>query len=880
MSTHADLALPRRARTAALVAGALIAAVFALPTPAAAATPPTTPGTLVVTNVTATSATLTWGASTDPLGIVGYQVYRQAGTGANALIATTDGTVTHYNATHLYGSTQYAFQVAALDVAAQTSAPTSAGFTTSASTATTAPLPPSSSSVAAHPFSDSRIDLVWGASTSTDVSGYVVLRDGSPVAQVDLPGGLHYSDNNLAPSSTHTYTVEALDSAGTASTPTAGRTATTLAAGTVQVARGPYVSNVTATTAIVSWWTNVSSPGEVDYGTTGPTTVVSDATSSLRHQVTLTGLAAGTAYTYTVGTSSVRSAPASFRTAAAPGTSFSFAAIGDFGGASTGETQNGANIATAGTSFIQTLGDNVYPSAGPPDPDFATTYSDFDARLFKQFGPALRNQAFFPANGNQEYYAQGAFWSAFPMPGTNHSWYSYDWGNAHISVLDTQLSFAPASAQYTWLQSDLAAHQGATWRIVVLQDPPYSSTSATSGSKPVRQDLVPLFQQENVALVLSGNSHNYERSVPLTDGNPAAGGITYIVSGGGGNGHNTFTTTAPPWSAARDDVRYEFAKVTVTPSALTVDAIDAATNTVFDTTTIQKPSAVPGAPTIGTASLAGPTSATVSWTAPADNGGSPITGYDVAASPAGPTCSTTGATSCTVTNLTSGTSYTFTVVARNAVGAGPASGASNAVTPLVATTLVIDGAPSTALAGSKISLTGKLTRSDTSAPIANRSIELRYRPAGSTGSFSTFGTTATSTSTGAVVFNNVVLSRSTQYVFSMAAGGGYSAATSPGRTVAATRGITITASPNSVKLGAAFTITGKVSPSSPGVTILLQRRIGTSWSTSASKPLSSTSTYSFGIKAPSRGTLAYRTVVRADASYAWSASPTASVTVK
>ena len=320
--------------------------------------------------------------------------------------------------------------------------------------------------------------------------------------------------------------------------------------------------------------------------------------------------------------------------------------------------------------------------------------------------------------------------------------------------------------------------------------------------------------------------------------------------------------------------------MTVTPSALTVDAIDAATNTVFDTTTIQKPSAVPGAPTIGTASLAGPTSATVSWTAPADNGGSPITGYTVAASPAGPTCSTTGATSCTVTNLTSGTSYTFTVVARNAVGAGPASGASNAVTPLVATTLAIDSAPSTVLAGSKISLTGKLTRSDTSAPIANRSIELRYRPAGSTGSFSTFGTTATSTSTGAVVFNNVVVSRSTQYVFSMAAGGAYSAATSPGRTVAATRGITITASPNSVKLGAAFTITGKVSPSSPGVTILLQRRIGTSWSTRVSKTLSSTSTYSFGIKAPSRGTLVYRTVVRADASYAWSSSPTASVTVQ
>ena len=208
----------------------------------------------------------------------------------------------------------------------------------------------------------------------------------------------------------------------------------------------------------------------------------------------------------------------SLRTAAAPGQTFSFAAIGDFGGGSGAETQNAANIGAAGTQFIQTLGDNIYPSAGLPDPDFTTTYSDFDGRFYKQFEPVVKSQAFFPANGNKEYYGDGAFWDNFPMPGSNHSWYSYDWGDAHILVLDSEQPFGPGSAQYAFAQADLAAHQGSAWRIVAIQRPPYSSTTANSSSVPVKQYLVPLFQSQHVNLVLSGNSHNYERTFPLIDG--------------------------------------------------------------------------------------------------------------------------------------------------------------------------------------------------------------------------------------------------------------------------------------------------------------------------------------------------------------------------
>ena len=87
----------------------------------------------------------------------------------------------------------------------------------------------------------------------------------------------------------------------------------------------------------------------------------------------------------------------------------------------------------------------------------------------------------------------------------------------------------------------------------------------------------------------------------------------------------------------------------------------------------------PDAPTGVSAVAAGAFTATVSYTAPAFDGGSPITSYTATSSPGGFT-GTASSGPITVSGLSQLTSYTFTVTANNGLGSGTPSSASNSIT--------------------------------------------------------------------------------------------------------------------------------------------------------------------------------------------------------
>jgi len=97
--------------------------------------------------------------------------------------------------------------------------------------------------------------------------------------------------------------------------------------------------------------------------------------------------------------------------------------------------------------------------------------------------------------------------------------------------------------------------------------------------------------------------------------------------------------------------------------------------------------AVPGAPTVGTATQTGSSTATVVFTQPASNGGLAITQYRAISTPDSitGTLNQAGSGTITVSGLTASTNYTFTVRATNAIGNSAESSASNQITTTAVT---------------------------------------------------------------------------------------------------------------------------------------------------------------------------------------------------
>jgi hypothetical protein len=310
------------------------------------------------------------------------------------------------------------------------------------------------------------------------------------------------------------------------------------------VTRGPYLQQGTEKQIIVRWRTDVATNSRVRISTslTGAFTNVDNATSTTEHVVTVPNLAANTKYYYSIGsTSAVLSGPDAntfFVTAPTPGTTKDTRiwVIGDAGT----NTSSQKAVRDAYTTFTGTrhtdlwlmLGDNAYTDG---------TDAEYQNAVFgstNAYAALLRKSVVWATLGNHDGHSadsltqSGPYYSIFTFPtqgeagglasGTE-AYYSFDYGNIHFICLESYQVAANSSAftkMKDWLKNDINS-TAREWIIAYWHHPPYSKGSHDSDSESelirMRTDVNPILEQGGVDLVLSGHSHDYERTY-LIDG--------------------------------------------------------------------------------------------------------------------------------------------------------------------------------------------------------------------------------------------------------------------------------------------------------------------------------------------------------------------------
>ncbi|MDG5472542.1 metallophosphoesterase [Jeotgalibacillus sp. ET6] len=141
--------------------------------------------------------------------------------------------------------------------------------------------------------------------------------------------------------------------------------------------------------------------------------------------------------------------------------------------------------------------------------------------------------------GNHDVYGEGeeTFRSNFQYPkngpeGEEEFVYAYDYGDAQFLVLNSEASNESVERQSKWLKEMVEASDQ-QWQIVMFHRPPYLS-NPLRGSDRTLEIFAPVIEEAKVDFVLSGHDHNYMRTFPMQNGEPAEEGTVYITGGSAG----------------------------------------------------------------------------------------------------------------------------------------------------------------------------------------------------------------------------------------------------------------------------------------------------------------------------------------------------------
>jgi chitodextrinase len=261
-------------------------------TPTTDTTPPTAPGALVKGIVTATSVALSWGASTDAVGVAGYRLFQDG----KQLAATI--TTPSYTVTGLTTGTAYAFVAKAYDKAGNISAGTA--------TLTVTTTPPTDDSGANIPtnltvesVSSTSATISWSAPADGSAVSYNLFRSGTPIAQNVT--ATTYTATGLEPNTKYIFGIRAVNVSGTESPTSQGRAATTLPSEDTIAPSTPTnvsVGATTTTTVALSWTASTDNVGVAGYKILLDGEEMNETADQT--SLTITGLSANTSYSITV----------------------------------------------------------------------------------------------------------------------------------------------------------------------------------------------------------------------------------------------------------------------------------------------------------------------------------------------------------------------------------------------------------------------------------------------------------------------------------------------------------------------------------------------------------------------------------------------------